>query len=819
MRVLGNYAKSNPVIRKISQSFNRCPFPFAISIIFGLVIVIVVHTSISLPSIALTEEETVPKPNNLKFACDTFSRSHAFCNTSLPIKIRVQDIIKRLTLREKVGQLSSTAEAIERLGIPSYEWWSESLHGIGTDGPGVRFNGTIKSATNFPQVILTAASFNETLWTLIARAVGIEARAMYNFGQAGLTFWAPNVNIFRDPRWGRGQETPGEDPFTAARYAVAYVRGFQGEDIVAHTQEPSRLMLSACCKHFTAYDLDKWEGYDSSTFNAVVSQQDLKDTFQPPFKSCVEEGHASCMMCSYNQVNGVPACAHYDLYRTARSDWRFTGYIPSDCDAVEIIHEKQSYGKTPEDAVAAVLKAGMDINCGTYLLRHTISAIKRRKVEESSIDRALFNLFSVRMRLGLFDGDPKHQKYGNLGPRHVCSDEHRYLALEAAREGIVLLKNSGNILPLSKSLIASLAVIGPNANAPATLIGDYPGVPCKITTPLLGLQSYIQTILYAPGCEYVNCSSKEGFGEAARIAAKADAVVMVVGLDLSQETEGHDRVSLNLPGEQQNLVSEITRASKGPVVLVLMSGGPVDVSFAKTDPSISSILWVGYPGEAGGQALAQVIFGDYNPGGRLPMTWYPQAFTKVPMNVMNMRPNLSTGYPGRTYRFYTGRTVFQFGYGLSYSNYSYTFASTSINRIILPFSNNQVVSRNTEMASNHIYVDDDTVSCEKGKFNIQVSVHNHGRIDGSHAVLMFAKSPATHRGAPQRQLIGFKRVHVESGRSIEVQFLVNACDHLSTVTEDARRILSPGVHTFMTGDTQHLVTLAIENNTYVNGNG
>lgn len=769
-----------------------------------------------LPFIAYAEQ-----PVQLKYACDPHAaktKSYAFCNASLPIKIRVEDIVRRLTLREKVGQLSTSAEAIARLGIPSYEWWSESLHGIGANGPGIRFNGTIKAATSFPQVILTAASFNQTLWTEIARAIAIEARAMYNYAQAGLTFWAPNINIFRDPRWGRGQETPGEDPFTVSKYAVAYVRGFQGEELDPHRHEPSRLMLSACCKHFTAYDLEKWNGYARYTFNALVTKQDLEDTFQPPFKSCVEEGHSSCMMCSYNQVNGVPACAHYDLLsQTARSDWGFQGYITSDCDAVAIIYENQTYAKSPEDVVADVLKAGMDINCGTYLLLHTISAVKKGKVQESSIDRALFNLFSVRMRLGLFDGHPKHQKYGDLGPQNVCSGDHQHLALEAARQGIVLLKNRDNILPLSKSHITSLAVIGPNADAPNTSIGDYPGIPCNMITPVSGLKNYIKTIIYTPGCHSVNCTSTEGFGEAAIIAAKTDAVVMVVGLDQSQETEDHDRQILTLPGEQQKLVTEVASASKGPVVLVIMSGGPVDVSFAIKDPKISSILWVGYPGEAGGQALAEVICGDYNPGGRLPMTWYPQTFIKIPMNIMDMRPNSSTGYPGRTYRFYTGETVFEFGHGLSYSTYSYNFPTSTLDHIILPASHNHVqlhslyqASPERENASNLIYVDGYT-ACENAKFNLQVLVHNHGPMDGSHVVLFFVKTPATHEGVPKKQLIGFQRVYVESGKSSEVQFLISPCDDLSTVTEDGRRILSDGVHTFMTGDIQLHLKLSVEN--------
>ncbi|KAL5982143.1 putative beta-D-xylosidase 7 [Asimina triloba] len=265
------------------------------------------------------------------FACDSSNPSTAsykFCRASLPIAERVGDLVSRLTLEEKISQLVNSAAAIPRLGIPSYQWWSESLHGVAASGPGIRFNGTIRSATSFPQVILTAASFNPLLWYRIAQAIGIEARAVYNEGQAsGMTFWAPNINIFRDPRWGRGQETPGEDPMMTAKYAVSYVRGLQGDSFQGGSRGGlDRLRASACCKHFTAYDLDSWKGTTRYAFNALVSAKDLADTYQPPFQSCVEEGRASGIMCSYNRVNGVPSCADLNLLsKTARGSWGFYG--------------------------------------------------------------------------------------------------------------------------------------------------------------------------------------------------------------------------------------------------------------------------------------------------------------------------------------------------------------------------------------------------------------------------------------------------------------------------------------------------------------
>eukprot|EP00252_Welwitschia_mirabilis_P000314 TRINITY_DN1034_c0_g1_i7.p1 TRINITY_DN1034_c0_g1~~TRINITY_DN1034_c0_g1_i7.p1 ORF type:complete len:775 (+),score=109.88 TRINITY_DN1034_c0_g1_i7:213-2537(+) len=743
-------------------------------------------------------------------ACDPAdpkTKEYGFCNTSLSARQRADDLVMRLTLPEKIKQLSTAAEGIARLGIPPYQWWSESLHGMATNGPGVRFNGTIKAATMFPQVIHMAASFNYSLWSLVASAVAVEARAMFNENQAGLTFWAPNINIFRDPRWGRGQETPGEDPFVASRYAVSYVTAFQS------MSSAGTLMLSACCKHFTAYDLDLWNGFSRYNFNAVVTRQDLEDTFQPPFRSCIEEGQASCLMCSYNQINGVPSCAHYDLIsQKARAEWGFQGYVPSDCDAVAIIYDDQNYTETPEDAVAAVLKAGMDINCGTYLLRHTLAAIEKGKVDVSTLDGALVNLFSVQMRLGLFDGDIKNANYSNLGPTDVCTDKHRQLALEAARQGVVLLKNKGNTLPLIKSQIASLAVIGPNADNPEESVGAYSGVPCKVITPLAGLAEYTSKILYSSGCDFVNCTSRIGFESAKGIAATADAVVIVAGLDSTQEKEDHDRIDLVLPGEQQSLVSEVAHASKGPVILVIMSGGPVDVSFAVDDSRISAILWVGYPGEVGGKALAEVIFGDYNPGGRLPMTWYPQDFIKVPMNIMNMRPDPSIRYPGRTYRFYTGPAVFPFGHGLSYSRYTQHITST-VGQIAISASKDRL-SPITGKSDNisHIVIDGKTEICPKRMINIKVVVHNHGPRDGEHVVLLYVRFPGLHKGAPQKQLIGFTRVYVKCGKSVEVEFTISPCLHLSMVTEDGTRILSFGQYVFMTEDAELTVGLLQETN-------
>ncbi|MBA0765125.1 hypothetical protein Gotri_014375 [Gossypium trilobum] len=692
---------------------------------------------IHLTSLLLILAESTQPP----FSCDISdprTKSYPFCKTTLPITQRVQDLVSRLTL---------------------------ALHGVAYSlrvTQGIRFNGTIQSATSFPQVILTAASFD---------AVGIEARAIYNAGQAmGMTFWAPNINIYRDPRWGRGQETPGEDPLVSGKYAVSFVRGIQGDSFEGG-KLGQHLQASACCKHFTAYDLDNWKGVKRFVFNAKVSLQDLADTYQPPFQSCIQQGKASGIMCAYNRVNGVPNCADYNLLsKTARGQWGFNGYITSDCDAVAIIHEDQGYSKLPEDAVADVLKAGMDVNCGTYLKKYTKSAIEKRKLPVSKIDRALHNLFSVRIRLGLFDGNPVKQPYGTIGSDKVCSQEHRNLALEAARNGIVLLKNTDKLLPLSKTKTTSLAVIGPNANSAKTLVGNYAGPPCKPVTPLQGLQSYVKDTRFHQGCNAVNCSSAF-IAQSVKIAKGADHVVLVMGLDQTQESEDHDRVDLLLPPKQQNLISRIARVAKNPVILVLLSGGPVDISFAKNDQHIGSVLWAGYPGEAGGRALAEIIFGDHNPGGRLPVTWYPQSYVNVPMTDMRMRPEPSSSYPGRTYRFYQGPKVFE-------------FVESSNPHRYLPVS---------EMG--------DEV-CEKMKYTVKVRVKNHGAMAGKHPMLLFVRQPKMVNGRPVRQLVAFQSVNLNAGERADVEFELRPCEHLSSAKKDGSMVIEEGSYLLSIGDKE-----------------
>ncbi|KAH7865309.1 hypothetical protein Vadar_004939 [Vaccinium darrowii] len=741
------------------------------------------------------------------FACDPREKTtndFPFCRETLPVAERVRDFIGRLTLQEKVKLLGNRAAAVPRLGIKGYEWWSEALHGVSDVGPGTKFGpfgGMFPGATSFPQVISTAASFNASLWEQIGRVVSDEARAMYNGGMAGLTFWSPNVNIFRDPRWGRGQETPGEDPVLASEYAVRYVRGLQEND-------GDRLKVAACCKHYTAYDLDDWKGVDRFHFNAQVSKQDMEDTFNVPFRECVLEGKVASVMCSFNQVNGIPTCADPKLLRdTIRGDWGLNGYIAADCDSVEVFYDNQHYTSTPEEAAASAIKAGLDMDCGSFLQNYTEKAIKRGILREGDVDGALVNTVTMQMRLGMFDGEPSTRRYGKLGPEDVCTPAHKELALEAARQGIVLLKNRKGSLPLSPHHHDTVAVIGPNSDVTVPMVGNYAGSACEYTSPLQGIGSYVRAI-HRKGCKDVACTSDKLFGEAIEASRQADATVLVMGLDQSIEREWKDRTRLLLPGRQQELVSKVAMASKGPTVLVLMSGGPIDVSFAENDRHVAGIIWAGYPGQAGGSAIADVLFGTHNPGGNLPMTWYPEDYvSKLPMTKMAMRSNPSKSYPGRTYRFYNGPTVYPFGHGMSYSKFDHTIVAAPTIFAVPLAGFHHHGSNKTAISVGNKAVRVTHAKCNGLSIGLRVDVRNTGSRDGSHTLLVFSTPPGAGHWAPHKQLVAFKKVHVRAGSQERVEVNIPVCKYLSVVDKSGIRRISMGEHVLQIGNIRHSISL------------
>ncbi|KAF8392685.1 hypothetical protein HHK36_023034 [Tetracentron sinense] len=681
------------------------------------------------------DESPSPSPSstpkvksNFTYVCDpsrfddlglditTFS----YCDTSLPFTVRAKDLVDQMTLSEKVRQIGDLAYGVPRIGLPKYEWWSEALHGVSDVGPGTHFDELIPGATSFPTVILTTASFNESLWKNIGQVVSIEARAMYNLGRARLTYWSPNINVVRDPRWGRITETPGEDPYTVGSYATNYVRGLQDVEGQENTKDLNSrpLKVSACCKHYAAYDVDNWLGVDRYHFDARVTEQDMLETFLRPLEMCVKDGDVSSVMCSYNRVNGIPTCADPKLLKdTIRGEWDLHGYIVFDCDSIEVLMDGAEWlDDTREDAVAQVLKAGLDLDCGVYYTNFTENAVMQGKVRENEIDKSLNYLYVMLMRLGFFDGSPS---FISLGKENVCSDEHIELAIEAAREGIVLLKNDNDTLPLSSNNFKNLAVIGPHANATKVMVGNYAGIPCQYSSPLDAF-SAIANVTYEIGCD-VMCKNETLIFPAMQVAKNADATILFVGLDLSVEAESLDRVDLLLPGYQTQLINQVAAVAKGPLILVIMSAGGVDISFAKNNPNIKAILWVGYP------------------GGRLPLTWHKADYVdQLPMTSMPLRPVEESGYPGRTYKFFNGSTVYPFGYGLSYTKFNYQI-TTSQRSLDIKLDKYQHCRDLTfedgayRPSCPAVLVDD--MSCND-EFEFEVEVQNVGSKDGNEVVMV-----------------------------------------------------------------------------------
>ena len=714
------------------------------------------------------------------------------CDASLPSHQRAADLVGRMTTAEKITQLVTTAAAVPRLGLPKFEWWSEALHGVAYS-PGVNFGGDLPSATSFPMPINLGASFNLSLVHEIAGTISTEARAFNNEGRAGLVFFTPNININRDPRWGRGQETTGEDPVLTSQYVYALINGLQrGED-------ERYLKIAADCKHYAAYDLENWNGTDRYHFDAIVSDQDLLETYMPPFETCIRDAKVASIMCSYNAVNGVPSCANQFILQTiARDSYHLDGFVVSDCGAVSTIMDTHNYTHTVEDTVAVALHAGTDLNCGDFYSKHTQEALDKKTIVEGDIDRAVERTFNVLVRLGYFD-PPEIQPYRQLNKNDVDTDHARQLALAAAQESIVLLKNTNKALPLTLNQLQNkkIALIGPTADNGAIMQGNYYGHAPFLIDPLAGFntvtQGYSVNVSFAHGCP-ISDNDQSGFSAAIELAKSADIVFFFGGINQTIEAEAHDRTSIALPDIQLNLLQQLEKVVRSPLHVVIMSGGGLDLSYIRDSSQCASLTWMGYAGQAGGLAVASVIFGLYNPGGRLPITFYPASYVDaVSMFDMQMRP--SPKNPGRTYKFYTGKAVYQFGDGLSYTTLSYTWYNDTI-ETVLPIR--------SLMKNNY---DETKVLVE----SYRVNVTNTGDILGDDSVLAFVVPPQvsmTGQTPPIKQLFGFARVRLDPHQTTQVFFPLNVRS-LLTVARDGSKWLEPGSYKILIGK-QHMHTIHLQ---------
>jgi beta-glucosidase len=666
-----------------------------------------------------------------------------------PLDARVKDLVSRLTLEEKAHQMMHRSPAIPRLNIPAYNWWNESLHGVARSGV----------ATVFPQAIGLGATFDENLVHKIATAISDEARANYNAAvskgyhlqYSGLTFWTPNINIFRDPRWGRGQETYGEDPFLTGKLGTALVKGLQGDD-------PNYLKVAACAKHFAVHSGPERLRHE---FNAKASAKDLHETYLPAFKALVD-ANVETVMCAYNRTNDQPCCANnFLLTETLRKAWGFKGHVVSDCWAIVDFYQKDGHKTVPTqaEAVALSVKSGVSLNCGDEYPA-LVEAVEKGLITEKEIDAALEVLLKTRFKLGLFDS-PEKNPYNKISADVINSDKHRALAREAAAKSIVLLKNNG-VLPLRNDL-AKYFVTGPNAESVYALMGNYYGVNPAMVTYLEGLAAGVKPgsqLQYKPGV-MIDRANVNPIDWTTGDAKGCDVTFIVMGITGALEgEEGEsiasphygDRLDYNLPKNQIDFLKKIREGNSKPIVAVITGGSPMNLS--EVHELADAVLLVWYGGEEAGNALADIVFGKVSPSGKLPIT-FPKSFEQLP-------PYEDYSMKGRTYRYMSAEPMYPFGYGLTYGKFSYSDLKLSATAI----KKNQPV-------------------------DVEVKVTNNGSMSADEVVQLYLTDLDSKTENPLHSLKGFQRVSLAPNSSAVVKFRLLP-EMMETVNDQGVKMIDPG---------------------------
>jgi beta-glucosidase len=676
---------------------------------------------------------------------------------------KIKELISQMTLEEKVSQLFYKSAAIPRLGIPEYNWWNECLHGVARAG----------IATVFPQAIAMAATFDDALIEQIADAISDEARAKYNEavkqgnrGQYwGLSFWTPNINIFRDPRWGRGQETYGEDPYLTSKIGLAFVRGLQGKD-------SENLKLAACAKHFAVHSGPEKLRH---TFNAIPTKKDLFETYLPAFRALVDAGVES-VMGAYNRTLGEACCAsNFLLKEILRGRWGFKGHVVSDCWAIRDFHEYHKITKTPEESAALALNAGCDLNCVCTYPMLTVS-FKKGLVSEETINASLTRVLRTRFKLGMFD-PPKKSRWGKLDRKIINCEKHRALALKAAHKSIVLLKNDNNILPLDSSP-KTIVVTGPAAANMHALLGNYYGISSRFTTILEGLGEKVRdkfgiNMDYRQGCLMYSENSKTLalYGE----AAVTDIVIAVMGLDGAIEGEEGDAIASDSNGDRDTIelvpwqlkyLRTIRDAGK-KIILILTGGSPI----AFPEDIADAVIFAWYPGEHGGKAVADIIFGDVAPSGKLPIT-FPSSTAQLP-------PYEDYSMKGRTYRYMTEKPLYPFGFGLSYTSFRFDSINLSAQSL------SQV-----------------ELTAEK-PLKAVVTVTNTGKMDADEVIQLYVSRDGRGENEPTASLRGFRRIFIPAGKTKTAEFPLSAKDFENVSEEGEFRLIS-GSYTVIAADAAPL---------------
>ena len=662
----------------------------------------------------------------------SFSQSQpAFRNSQLPLEARVQDLLKQLTIEEKISLLGYRSREVSRLNIPAYNWWNEALHGVARAG----------KATIFPQAIGMAASFNDVLLNEAATIISTEARAKYNLAvkqdrrlqYMGLTFWSPNINIFRDPRWGRGQETYGEDPYLTATMGTAFIKGIQGKD-------KRYLKASACAKHFAVHSGPEAGRH---SFDAIVDEKDLRETYLYAFKKLVDGGVES-IMCAYNRVNGEPCCTGPTLLQTIlRQEWKFKGHVVTDCWALDDIYRRHKVLPNSVAVAAAAIKAGVNLDCSNMLQDDVMKAIQQNLVTEKEVDSSLAGILRTQFKLGFFDNAAANP-WSKYGADSVSNAWHQKVAREMAVQSMVLLKNDKNILPLDRKKYGAIMVIGPNAASLDALTGNYHGVSDKAVNFVEGISAAVDPgtrIEYDQGCDFIDTVHFGGTWA----AGNADVTIAVIGFTPVYEGEegdaflaagGGDRKNISLPASHIAFMKALRKAHNKPIIAVITGGSAVDVSAIQS--YADAIIYAWYPGEQGGNALADILFGKVSPSGHLPVTFY-QAFSDLPeYDNYNMK--------GRTYRYYNGKLQYPFGFGLSYTKFGYSWVTAPANA----------------------YTGKDNI-------RLKLSINNNGNYDGNELVQVYIKYPDVER-MPLKELKAFKKVFIPKGNSREIELSIPVND-------------------------------------------
>ncbi|EHQ27980.1 glycoside hydrolase family 3 C-terminal domain-containing protein [Mucilaginibacter paludis] len=675
----------------------------------------------------------------LSFKPQNHTYKYPFNNPALSMDERVADLVGRMTLEEKVSQMLNSAPAIERLGVPAYNWWNECLHGVAR---------TPFKVTVYPQAIAMAATWDKTSMHVMGDYTAEEGRAVYNESikndkhdiYLGLTYWTPNINIFRDPRWGRGQETYGEDPFLTGEMGSAFVKGLQGDD-------PRYLKAAGCAKHYAVHSGPEDLRHK---FNTDISDYDLWDTYLPAFRKLVVDAKVTGVMCAYNAFKGQPCCGSDLLMNSILHDkWKFTGYVTSDCGGIDDFYRENTHQTQPdaESAAADAVLHGTDVECGNVTYKSLVKAVKDGKLSEKQIDQSLKRLFSVRFKLGMFD-PADAVKYNQIGKDALEAPAHGAQALKMAHQSIVLLKNEGNLLPLSKNL-KKIAVLGPNADNAVSVLGNYNGTPSRIVTALQGIKNKLPAgteVIYDKAVDYVaDSAARYNYAAMAAKVKDADAIIYIGGISPELEGEempvskpgfhGGDRSTILLPGVQTELLKALKATGK-PVVFVMMTGSAIATPWeAENLPAIVN-AW--YGGQAAGTAIADVLFGDYNPAGRLPVTFYGSdkdlpSFTDYSMD-------------NRTYRYFKGKPLYAFGYGLSYSKFEYA-----------PL--------------------DAPLTLKAGEaLTVHVKVTNKSKMDGEEVTELYLSHIGIKQKTAIRALKGFERTLIKAGETKDITFKLSSAD-------------------------------------------